>query len=58
MIIIAYILIALGAFATFFSKTIAEAILSEKREPNEADIVYIKLAGFACVIAAGLMILI
>ena len=39
MIIIAYVLIALGSFITFFSKLIAEAILSNKREVNEADLV-------------------
>lgn len=58
MIIIAYVLIALGVFITFFSKLIAEVILSNKREVNEADIVYIKLIGFACILAAAIMILI
>ena len=58
MIIIAYMLIALGVFITFFSKLIAEVILSNKREVNEADIVYIKLIGFACILAAAIMILI
>jgi hypothetical protein len=51
-------LIVSGAFITFFSKLIAEAILSNKREVNEADIVYIKLIGFACILAAAIMILI
>ncbi len=58
MIIIAYVLIALGSFITFFSKLIAEAILSNKREVNEADFLYIKLVGFACILAAAIMILI
>lgn len=58
MIILKCILIALGAVITFFSKMIAEAILNGKREPNEADLVYIKLVGFACVLAAAIMILI
>ena len=58
MIIIAYMLIASGAFITFFSKLIAEAILSNKREVNEADMVYIKLVGFVFILAAAIMILI
>jgi len=58
MIIIAYVLIALGAAITFMSGKIAKAILKNKREPNEADIVYIKLVGFACILASGLMIFI
>ena len=58
MIIVTYVLIALGAFITFFSKLIARAILSDKREVNEADIIYIKLIGFACILAAAIMILI
>ena len=58
MIIAKCVLIALGGLITFFSKLIAEAILSNKREVNEADIVYIKLIGFACILAAAIMILI
>ena len=58
MIIIAYVLIALGAAITFLSGKIAKAILKNKREPNEADIVYIKLVGFACILASVLMIFI
>ena len=58
MIIIAYVLIALGAFITFFSKLIAQAILSDKREVNEADVIYIKLIGFLFILAAAIMILI
>jgi len=58
MIIIAYVLIALGAAITFMSGKIAKAILKNKREPNEADIVYIKLVGFACILASVLMIFI
>ena len=57
MIIIAYVLIALGAAITFLSGKIAKAILKNKREPNEADIVYIKLVGFACILASAIMIL-
>ena len=57
MIIISYVLIALGVFITFFSKIIAEAILSNKREVNQADIIYIKLVGFACILAAAVMVL-
>ena len=58
MIIIAYILIALGAAITFLSGPIATKILKDKREPNEADIVYTKLVGFACILASVLMIFI
>ena len=58
MIIIAYILIVLGALITFLSGTIATKILANKREPNEADIVYTKLVGFACILASVLMIFI
>ena len=58
MIIIAYILIVLGALITFLSSPIATKILANKREPNEADIVYTKLVGFACILASVLMIFI
>ena len=58
MIIAMYILIVLGAFITFFSKTIAQALLSNKREVNEADMIYIKLVGFVFILAAAIMILI
>ena len=58
MIIIAYVLIVLGIILTFFSKITAEVILREKREANEADIVYIKSAGFICTLVAAIMILI
>ena len=58
MIIAMYILIVLGAFITFFSKTIARALLSNKREVNEADMIYIKLVGFVFILAAAIMILI
>ena len=54
MIIIAYVLIASGAFITFFSKLIAEVVLSNKREVKEADMAN----GFACILAAAVMILI
>ena len=57
MIIIAYILIVLGAFFTFFSKMISKAILNDKREPNEADNACIKLGGFVCMVVAAIMIL-
>ena len=57
MIIIAYVLVVVGALITFLSGTIATKILKEKREPNEADIVYIKLVGFACILASAIMIL-
>ncbi len=50
------ILMVFGAMITFFSRKIAELILSGKREVNEADIVYIKLVGFAFVLAAAIII--
>ncbi len=56
MMIISFILIILGAFVTFGSKKISQAILSKKREPNEADIVYTKLFGFALILASALMV--
>lgn len=57
MIIIGFILIILGALVTFCSSKIASALLSKKREPNEADIVYTKLVGFALILAAALIII-
>lgn len=56
MIILSCILIILGACITFFSKKISQVILSKKREPNEADIVYTKLVGFALILAATLIV--
>ena len=55
MNIAVYVLAVAGAFVTFASKVIAEAILSGRREPNEADIVYIKLVGFALILAAAII---
>ncbi len=56
MIIIEFILVFFGAFVTFFSEKVAKAILKNKRKPNEADIVYTKLVGFASILAATLMV--
>ncbi len=58
MNIAVYILAVAGAFITFASKTIADVIFSGKREPNEADIVYVKLVGFALILAAALIVFI
>lgn len=55
MNIAVYILAATGAFITFASKSIADVIFSGKREVNDADIVYIKLVGFALILAAALI---
>jgi len=55
MNIAVYILAVAGAFVTFASKTIAEFILSGKRDPNDADFVYIKLVGFALILAAAII---
>ena len=56
MIIIACILIAFGALLTFLSKSVAETILSGKREPTEADITYTKLSGFALVLVGAILV--
>ena len=56
MKLIICILMVFGAMITFLSRKIADFILSEKREVNEADIVYIKLVGFAFVLAAAIII--
>lgn len=52
MNIAVYILAVTGAFITFGSKTIADFFLSDKREPNDADIVYIKSCGLVFILAA------
>ena len=56
MNIAVYILVIAGAFITFGSKLIAEFILDGKREPNEADLVYIKLLGFALILAGAIIV--
>ena len=56
MKLIICILMVFGAMITFFSRKIAEFILIGKREVNEADTVYIKLVGFAFVLAAAIII--
>jgi hypothetical protein len=53
--VITVILIVLGGLVTFLAKTIAGKIVGSKREINDADIVYVKLAGFALVIAAAVI---
>ena len=53
--VITVILVVLGGLVTFLAKTIAGKIVGSKREINDADIVYVKLAGFALVIAAAVI---
>lgn len=50
------ILMVFGAVITFLSRKIADIVLDGKRETNEADIVYIKLIGFACILIAAILV--
>ncbi len=51
------LLLFLGAGIAYGSKKIASRILQGKREPNEADTVYIKLIGFSIVLVAAIITL-
>lgn len=51
------LLLFLGAGIAYDSKKIASKILQGKREPNEADTVYIKLIGFSIVLVAAIITL-
>lgn len=53
--VVTVILIVLGGLITFLAKTIAGKIIGDKREINDADVVYVKLVGFALVIAAAVI---
>lgn len=53
--VIAVILIVAGGLVTLLAKNIAAKIIGDKREINDADIVYVKLIGFALVIAAAVI---
>lgn len=55
MKLISIILLVLGAVITYGSKKIAAKMLKNKREPNDADIVYIKLTGFALILIAAII---
>ncbi len=52
----AVVLIVLGGLVTLLAKKIAGKIIAEKREINDADIVYVKLVGFVLVIAAAVIL--
>ncbi len=55
---LAIVLLVLGACISYGAKLIVPKILSGKREANDADYVYVKLAGFALVLAAAVIILV
>lgn len=44
-----------GAVITYSSKKIAFRLLYGKREPNDADNVYVKLVGFALILIAAII---
>ncbi|MBR5504953.1 MAG: hypothetical protein IKV73_01400 [Clostridia bacterium] len=54
---LALVLLVLGACVSYGSKLIVSKMLRDKREANDADYVYVKLAGFALVLSAALIIL-
>ena len=55
-ILVALLLLA-GAIIAYGSKSIASKILQGKREPNDADIVYVKLVGFAIVLLSAIIMI-
>ncbi|MBR2404723.1 MAG: hypothetical protein IKA95_03600 [Clostridia bacterium] len=57
MKILALVLLVLGACMSYASRLIVPKMLRGKREANDADYVYVKLAGFALVLAAAVIIL-
>ncbi len=57
MKILVILLLFIGAFISYGSKKIACKILQNKREPNDADTVYIKLIGFLIVLVAAIIML-
>lgn len=54
---LALVLFVLGACVSYGSNFIVPKLLRDKREANDADYVYVKLAGFALVLAAVVIIL-
>lgn len=54
---LALVLLILGACVSYGSKLIVSKMLRGKREANDADYVYVKLAGFALVLAAVVILL-
>lgn len=52
MNIVSYILLAVGAFFTFVSKPVCEAVLKDKRKVQDKDVILCKLIGFIFVLAA------
>lgn len=57
MKVLVVLLLLIGAITSYGSKKIASKILQGKREPNEADTVYIKLIGFSIVLVAAIITL-
>ena len=56
MKILALVLLVLGACMSYASRLIVSKMLRGKREANDADYVYVKLAGFALVLAAAVIL--
>ena len=57
MNVLVVLLLLIGAITSYGSKSIASKILQGKREPNEADTVYIKLIGFSIVLVSAIITL-
>jgi len=55
MKILVALLLLIGAIIAYGSKSIASRILQGKREPNDADTVYIKLIGYVIVLVAAII---
>ncbi len=55
MKVLTILLLIVGAILSYGSKKIASKILQGKREPNDADIVYVKLIGYAIVLVAAII---
>ena len=56
MNILSYIMLAVGAFLTFASKPLCEAIIKDKREVQDKDIIICKFFGFIFVLAAVIIL--
>ena len=55
MKVLTILLLIVGAILSYGSKKITSKILQGKREPNDADIVYVKLIGYAIVLVAAII---
>ena len=55
MKVLVVILLIIGAVISYGSKRIASKILQGKREPNDADNIYVKLVGYVLVLVAAII---